>query len=159
MKTGFSLCGKLHRENPVLALYGIAVHSGIHKLPNWRNIHQIVHWKNRMKGIRCYMTAIMNKEGTEKHKKLKSRSICGKWSLNKILILIGTLVIGGIQVLRHQRGGWVGWPNDDVWWQGGWVGEAKWWRYQKIYKEKKLLFACAENKVVIFLQKKLIFMQ
>ena len=22
--------------------------------------------------------------------------------------------IGGIQVLRHQRGGWVGWPNDDV---------------------------------------------
>ena len=114
----------LHSENTVLALYGIAVHSGIHKLPNWRNIHQIVHWKNRMKGIRCYMTAIMNKEGTEKHKKLKSRSICGKWSLNKILILIGTLVIGGIQVLRHQRGGWVGWPNDDVWWQCGWLGVA-----------------------------------
>ena len=22
--------------------------------------------------------------------------------------------LGGIQVLRHQRGGWVGWPNDDV---------------------------------------------
>ena len=21
--------------------------------------------------------------------------------------------LGGIQVLRHQRGGWVGWPNDD----------------------------------------------
>ena len=25
MKTGFSLCGKLYRENPVLALYRIAV--------------------------------------------------------------------------------------------------------------------------------------
>ena len=23
-------------------------------------------------------------------------------------------LFGGIQVLRHQRGGWVGWPNDDV---------------------------------------------
>ena len=44
---------------------------------------------------------------------------------------------GGIQVLRHQRGGWVGWSNDDVWWQGGWEGVAKWWRDQKIYKEKK----------------------
>ena len=22
--------------------------------------------------------------------------------------------LGTIQVLRHQRGGWVGWPNDDV---------------------------------------------
>ena len=22
--------------------------------------------------------------------------------------------LGGIQVLRHQRGGWVGWQNDDV---------------------------------------------
>ena len=22
--------------------------------------------------------------------------------------------LGGVQVLRHQRGGWVGWPNDDV---------------------------------------------
>ena len=22
--------------------------------------------------------------------------------------------LGGIQVLRHQRDGWVGWPNDDV---------------------------------------------
>ena len=45
--------------------------------------------------------------------------------------------LGTIQVLRHQRGGWVGWPNDDVWWQGGWVGVAKWWRDQKINKEKK----------------------
>ena len=25
-----------------------------------------------------------------------------------------TNLLGGIQVLRHQRGGWVGWPNDDV---------------------------------------------
>ena len=41
--------------------------------------------------------------------------------------------LGGIQVLRHQRDGWVGWPNDDVWWQGGWLGVAKWWREQKIY--------------------------
>ena len=40
-----------------------------------------------------------------------------------------------IEVLRHQRGGWVGWPNDDVWWQGGWMGLAKWWRDQRIYKE------------------------
>ena len=78
-------------------------HSGIHKLPNWRNIHQIVHWKNRMKGIRCYMTAIMNKEGTEKHKKLKSRSICGKWSLNKILILIGTLVIQKFKSVSYRK--------------------------------------------------------
>ena len=52
-----------------------------------------------------------------------------------MVILIGQL--GGVQVLRHQRGGWVGWPNDDVWWQGGWVGVAKWWRDQKINKEKK----------------------
>ena len=22
--------------------------------------------------------------------------------------------LGGVQVLRHQRGGWVGWQNDDV---------------------------------------------
>ena len=78
-------------------------HSGIHKLPNWRNIHQIVHWKNRMKGIRCYMTAIMNKEGTEKHKKRKSRSICGKWSLNKILILIGTLVIQKFKSVSYRK--------------------------------------------------------
>ena len=56
--------------------------------------------------------------------------------------------LGGIQVLRHQRGGGVGWPNDDVWWQGGWGGVAKWWRDQKTYiKGKITLFSCAENKV------------
>ena len=50
----------------------IYYHSGIHKLPKWRNIHQIlVNWKNRMKGIRCYMTAIINKAEKEKHKKLR----------------------------------------------------------------------------------------
>ena len=27
METGFSLLGKVHRENPVLALYGIAVYA------------------------------------------------------------------------------------------------------------------------------------
>ena len=31
-----------------------------------------------------------------------------------ILTLIIDDTLGGIQVLRHQRGGWVGWPNDDV---------------------------------------------
>ena len=24
------------------------------------------------------------------------------------------IALGTIQVLRHQRGGWLGWPNDDV---------------------------------------------
>ena len=28
----------------------------------------------------------------------------------------------------------------DVWWQGGWVGLAKCWREQKIYKEKNFFF-------------------
>ena len=60
--------------------------------------------------------------------------------------------LGTIQVLRHQRGGWLGWPNDDVWWQGGWVRVTKCWRDQKLYKEKTL-FACTEKKVGIFLKK------
>ena len=33
MKTGCSLCGKLHRENPVLALYGIAVYMSSDQQP------------------------------------------------------------------------------------------------------------------------------
>ena len=53
--------------------------------------------------------------------------------------------LGIIQLLRHQRRWWMGWPNDDVWWQDGWVGVAKSWREQKICKEKTL-FACAEKK-------------
>ena len=51
-----------------------------------------------------------------------------QWQYIQVVFALGT-----IQVLRHQRGGWVGLPNDDVWWQGGWVGVAKWWREQKIY--------------------------
>ena len=39
---------------------------------------------------------------------------------------------------------WDGWPNDDIWWQGGWVGVAKCWREQKIYKEKN--FVCVRRK-------------
>ena len=36
-----------------------------------------------------------------------------RWS--KILLLaLASLDLGTIQVLRHQRGGWIGWPNDDV---------------------------------------------
>ena len=71
-------------------------HSGIHKLPNWRNIHQIlVNWKNRMEVIRCYMTAIINKEGKEKHKKTQISYVVlyiGNSSLNKFS-LIGNLTI------------------------------------------------------------------
>ena len=29
-------------------------------------------------------------------------------------IPVPMVCLGGIQLLRHQRGGWVGWPNDDV---------------------------------------------
>ena len=45
--------------------------------------------------------------------------------LNNDIILVAhcKYIQGGVQVLRHQR--------------GGWVGVAKWWRDQKINKEKK----------------------
>ena len=63
----------------------------------------------------------------------------------QVHIEIGILsLLGTIQVLRHQRGGWVGWLNDDVWWQGGSLGVAYWWRDQRIYKEKN--FGCVSRK-------------
>jgi hypothetical protein len=55
-------------------------------------------------------------------------------------LIFFTLALGTIQVLRHQRGGWVGWLNDDVWWQGGWVGVTKYWCDQKIYKAKNFVY-------------------
>ena len=68
--------------------------------------------------------------------------------------------LGGIQVLRHQRDGWVGWPNDDVWWQGGWVGVAKWWRDQTMYiKGKKKLSLHAQKTRLEFYFKKSFYMQ
>ena len=54
-------------------------------------------------------------------------------SVIKMVSNLTSNLLGGIQVLRHQRGGWMGWPNDDVWWQGGRVG----WSTLFAYAEKK----------------------
>jgi hypothetical protein len=58
MKTGFSLCGKLHRENPVLALYWpcsglqcrlLEFEKKIVLVAQWKTIFHIHYWSRLLK--------------------------------------------------------------------------------------------------------------
>ena len=112
--------------------------------PSWHywitNTNTIVlknNWYKTVKIARLPDKAIKNSFPKETNSEYVLLYLCVQRSMKKIQM---SLHLGTIQVLRHQRGRWVGSENGNFWWftvltinhqRGGWVGLKKsktWWR-------------------------------